>query len=98
MRTLACFAALRGLWAVLIHANVRFPLPRLPRGVAGRAGADHGQDARDSGNYSNVSSRMDAIFATFHGPEYEPMPRSYLGLLTHPFRGRPADPPNAAGD
>ena len=27
IESLACFAAFRGLWAIYIHANVRFPLP-----------------------------------------------------------------------
>src|SRR5688500_3761966 len=38
---LAYFAAFRGLWAILLHANVRFPLPAPLRVLIGATGLHH---------------------------------------------------------
>jgi sterol desaturase/sphingolipid hydroxylase (fatty acid hydroxylase superfamily) len=96
---LAQFAAFRGLWAILIHANVRLPLGplRVLLGAPELHRWHHDRD-RDAGNYANVSPVMDILFGTYHRPDAEPdafgvsepMPRSYLGQLLHPFRRRRA--------
>ena len=99
--TLAWFAAFRGLWAVFIHANVRLPIGPL-RMLIGAPELHHWHHDRDrdreAGNYANISPLMDWIFGTYrcpdHEPEHfgihEPIPRSYLGQMIHPFlpRGR----------
>jgi sterol desaturase/sphingolipid hydroxylase (fatty acid hydroxylase superfamily) len=97
---LAYFAAFRGLWAIFIHANVRFPLPRVMRVLLGAPELHHWHHDRDrdrdAGNYANVSPLMDVIFGTYHCPDAEPravgcdepMPPTYLGQLLHPFRRR----------
>jgi sterol desaturase/sphingolipid hydroxylase (fatty acid hydroxylase superfamily) len=98
VRSLAYFAAFRGLWAVFIHANVRFPLPRPIRVVLGAPELHHWHHDRDrdSGNYANVSPLMDIVFRTYHCPDAEPksfglnevMPNTYLGQMLHPFGRR----------
>jgi sterol desaturase/sphingolipid hydroxylase (fatty acid hydroxylase superfamily) len=102
---LAYFAAFRGLWAIFIHANVRFPLPRLMRVLIGAPELHHWHHDRDrdAGNYANVSPLMDIHFRTYHCPDTEPqhlgvnepMPPSYFGQLFHPFRRRTPHPDNA---
>jgi sterol desaturase/sphingolipid hydroxylase (fatty acid hydroxylase superfamily) len=55
----------------------------------------HDRD-RDAGNYANISPLMDWMFGTYrcpdHEPEHfgirEPIPRSYLGQMVHPFLPR----------
>jgi sterol desaturase/sphingolipid hydroxylase (fatty acid hydroxylase superfamily) len=100
IKALAYFAAFRGLWAVFIHANVRFPLPRPMRLLLGAPELHHWHHDRDrdSGNYANVSPLMDVMFGTYHCPDHEPaavglrepIPPSFLGQLAHPFRRRRA--------
>jgi sterol desaturase/sphingolipid hydroxylase (fatty acid hydroxylase superfamily) len=54
----------------------------------------HHARERDSGNYANISPLMDLIFGTYRCPDdepeafgvREPMPRTYLGQMLHPFR------------
>jgi sterol desaturase/sphingolipid hydroxylase (fatty acid hydroxylase superfamily) len=94
---LAQFAAFRGLWAILIHSNVRIPLGplRVLLGAPELHHWHHDRD-RDAGNYANVSPLMDILFGTYRRPGaepeafgvQEPIPRSYLGQLLHPFRRR----------
>lgn len=93
-QALAMLAAFRGLWAVFIHANVRLPIGPL-RMLLGAPELHHWHHdrSRDAGNYANVSPLMDIMFGTYrcpdHEPEsfgvHEPMPKSYLGQLIHPF-------------
>lgn len=95
LRTLALFAAFRGLWAVYIHANVRLPIGPL-RVLIGAPELHHWHHhrTRDSGNYANVSPLMDVLFGTYRCPDHEPpalgtdepVPPSYLGQLAYPFR------------
>ena len=94
LRTLALFAAFRGLWAVYIHANVRLPIGPL-RVLIGAPELHHlyHHRARDSGNYANVSPLMDVLFGTYRCPDHEPpalgtdepVPAGYLGQLAYPF-------------
>ena len=102
VRSLAYFAAFRGLWAIFIHANVRLPIGPL-RMLIGAPELHHWHHdkARDAGNYANISPLMDLLFGTYrcpdHEPEafgiHEPISRNYIGQLLHPFRRRsePAD-------
>ena len=103
---LAYFAAFRGLWAILIHANVRFPLPGSLRVLIGAPELHHWHHDRDrdAGNYANVSPLMDVLFRTYHCPDHEPeslgvnepVSKSYLGQLLHPFRRRRRDAVHSA--
>jgi sterol desaturase/sphingolipid hydroxylase (fatty acid hydroxylase superfamily) len=97
LETLAAFAAFRGLWAVFIHSNVRLPVGPL-RVLLGAPELHHWHHDRSrfAGNYANVSPLMDKLFGTYHCPDHEPhsfgieepMPKSYLGQLLHPFTSR----------
>ena len=108
IQSLAYFAAFRGLWAILIHANVRFPLPGVVRVLIGGPELHHWHHDRDRdfGNYANVSPLMDVLFGTYHCPGdepiatgiAEPMPPGYLGQLLHPFRKRRLRRPGSATD
>jgi sterol desaturase/sphingolipid hydroxylase (fatty acid hydroxylase superfamily) len=95
LETLAGLLAFRGLWAIYIHANVRLPIGRL-RLLIGAPELHHWHHSRerDAGNYANISPLMDFIFGTYRCPSHEPealgvsepMPKTYLGQLLHPFR------------
>ncbi len=97
LEMLAGFFAFRGLWAVYIHSNVRLPLGPL-RVLIGAPELHHWHHDRDrdAGNYANLSPLMDVIFGTYRHPGHEPeafgikepISRSYLGQLWHPFHRR----------
>ena len=97
VRSLALFAAFRGLWAVFIHANVRLPIGPL-RILIGAPELHHWHHHRDrnAGNYANVSPLMDVVFGTYRCPDHEPpelgaseqTPSNYLGQLVYPFARR----------
>jgi sterol desaturase/sphingolipid hydroxylase (fatty acid hydroxylase superfamily) len=101
LETIAGFIAFRGLWAIYIHSNVRLPLGPL-RVLIGAPELHHWHHdkARDAGNYANISPLMDVIFGTYRCPDHEPpafgihepISRSYLGQLLHPFRRRNRPP------
>jgi sterol desaturase/sphingolipid hydroxylase (fatty acid hydroxylase superfamily) len=94
LETLAGFLAFRGIWAIYIHSNVKLPLGPL-RMLIGAPELHHWHHAKErfAGNYGNVSPLMDIIFGTYRHPGHEPtelgvtepMPRSYLGHMAHPF-------------
>lgn len=94
LESLAAFAAFRGLWAVFIHSNVRLPIGPL-RMLIGAPELHHWHHDRSrfAGNYGNLSPLMDLLFGTYQCPDREPesfgvnepMPKSYLGQLLHPF-------------
>ena len=98
IQSLAYFAAFRGLWAILIHANVRFPLPPALRIVFGAPELHHWHHdrSRDSGNYANVSPLIDLLFGTYHCPPQEPeafgtvepIPQTYFRQMIYPFQKR----------
>lgn len=98
LETLAGLLAFRGLWAIYIHSNVRLPLGPL-RCLIGAPELHHWHHdkARDAGNYANISPLMDILFGTYRCPDHEPaafgvhepMPKSYLGQMLHPFRRPP---------
>lgn len=106
LEMLAGLLAFRGLWAIYIHSNVRLSIGPL-RWFIGAPELHHWHHdkARDAGNYANISPLMDLLFGTYrcpdHEPEafgvHEPMPKSYLGQLLHPFR-RPAKSEKSVND
>ncbi len=97
LETLAGLLAFRGLWAIYIHSNVRLPLGPL-RVLVGAPELHHWHHSREreSGNYANLSPLMDIIFGTYRCPDHEPeslgvgepMPKTYLGQMWHPFRSK----------
>ena len=97
LSTLAGLIAFRGIWAIYIHSNVRLPLGPL-RMLIGAPELHHWHHDRDraAGNYANISPLMDLIFGTYRCPDHEPeafgieepIARSYLGQMLHPFRRR----------
>ena len=103
--TLAGLIAFRGIWAIYIHSNVRLPIGPL-RVLIGAPELHHWHHDRDreAGNYANVSPLMDVLFGTYRCPDHEPaafgihepIAKSYLGQLLHPFRPRRAPAPNRA--
>jgi sterol desaturase/sphingolipid hydroxylase (fatty acid hydroxylase superfamily) len=107
LETIAGMLAFRGLWAIYIHSNVRLPLGPL-RALVGAPELHHWHHSRerDAGNYANISPLMDLLFGTYRCPPHEPdafgvsepLPKSYLGQLLHPFKAlqkRSANTPNS---
>jgi sterol desaturase/sphingolipid hydroxylase (fatty acid hydroxylase superfamily) len=100
IETLAGLIAFRGIWAIYIHSNVRLKLGPL-RALVGSPELHHWHHDRDrdAGNYANLSPLMDVIFGTYrcpdHEPEHfgieEPIAKSYLGQMAHPFATRRAE-------
>jgi sterol desaturase/sphingolipid hydroxylase (fatty acid hydroxylase superfamily) len=101
LEILAGFLAFRGMWAIYIHSNVRLPIGPL-RALIGAPELHHWHHdkARDAGNYANISPLMDLAFGTYrcpdHEPEafgiHEPISRTYVGQLLHPFLPRRRKP------
>jgi sterol desaturase/sphingolipid hydroxylase (fatty acid hydroxylase superfamily) len=101
LETLAGLLAFRGIWAIYIHSNVRLPIGPL-RLLIGAPELHHWHHCREreAGNYANISPLMDLLFGTYRCPAdepesfgvNEPMARSYLGQMIHPFR-RPRSKP-----
>jgi len=97
LETIAGLLAFRGLWAIYIHSNVRLPIGPL-RMFIGAPELHHWHHSREreAGNYANISPLMDLLFGTYRCPTREPdalgvtdpLPRSYLGQMLHPFRRR----------
>lgn len=99
LELLAGFAVFRGMWAVLVHANVRLPLGPL-RVLLGAPELHHWHHARVEDtrhNFANVAPWLDVLFGTYHCPEgdeayalglTEPSPRGYLALLAAPLLPR----------
>ena len=97
LETLAGLLAFRGIWAIYIHSNIRLPIGPL-RFLIGAPELHHWHHSRerDAGNYANISPLMDLIFGTYRCPAQEPecfgvnepMPKTYLGHMLHPFRHR----------
>lgn len=101
LETLAGFLAFRGLWAIYIHSNVRLPLGPLRIFIgAPELHHWHHDRARNAGNYANISPLMDILFGTYRCPDHEPeafgisepIQRSYLGQLIHPFKPTTSPP------
>ena len=94
LETIAGVIAFRGIWAIYIHSNVRFPLGPL-RILIGAPELHHWHHdlERDAGNYANISPLMDIIFGTYVCPDHEPekfgikedFPKNYVGQLVAPL-------------
>ncbi|HLG03303.1 MAG TPA: sterol desaturase family protein [Bacteroidia bacterium] len=94
LETIAGFIAFRGIWAIYIHSNVRFPLKPL-RWLIGAPELHHWHHDknRDAGNYANISPLMDIIFGTYTCPDHEPesfgihetFPKNYAGQILRPL-------------
>ena len=101
METLAAVIALRSMWGIFIHSNVRLPLGPL-RVLLGSPQLHHWHHARlrsTTQNFANLAPWVDVVFGTYHHPKAgeaypigltEPFPKSWLGQLLHPLRVRPA--------
>jgi sterol desaturase/sphingolipid hydroxylase (fatty acid hydroxylase superfamily) len=97
LRALGALAIFRGLWATLIHSNVRLPLGPL-KYVLGAPELHHWHHARverTRHNFGNLAPYLDLLFGTYHCPSqdedyalgvHEEQPSSYLQQLIHPFR------------
>jgi len=92
---IAWLVALRGMWAIFVHSNVRLPLGPL-RVLLGAPELHHWHHLRGGRvqNFANLAPWTDLLFGTYHhprGPEAwplgtdPPLPTSYLGMLTQPL-------------
>jgi sterol desaturase/sphingolipid hydroxylase (fatty acid hydroxylase superfamily) len=94
LETIAGFIAFRGIWAIYIHSNVRFPIGPL-RWFIGAPELHHWHHAKDqhAGNYANISPLMDIVFGTYTCPPREPkelgidetFPKNYAGQMIWPL-------------
>jgi sterol desaturase/sphingolipid hydroxylase (fatty acid hydroxylase superfamily) len=97
IETLTGLIAFRGIWAIYIHSNVRFPIGplRMLIGAPELHHWHHDRD-RDAGNYANISPLMDLLFGTYRCPDHEPerfginepTPTTYLGYMIRPLLPR----------
>jgi len=105
---IAPFLVFRGIWAVLVHANVRLPLgpAKWLLGAPELHHWHHARVARTTHNFANLAPWLDVLFGTHHDPGRDAVyalgadvpPRTYLGHLVAPFvrSGRRATVPAAA--
>ena len=98
LQILAPVAVLRGMWAIVLHANVRLPLGPL-RVLLGAPELHHWHHARDvttTHNFANLAPWLDWLFGTYHCPDLSdeeryplglpvPWPRGWLAQLLRPF-------------
>lgn len=95
------------LWAIFLHANVRFRFPRLERFLATPA-FHHWHHANDAEarhcNFAGLFPFVDRLFGTLHLPKDEwpqsygtddVVPDGYLEQLRYPVRASP--PPSSSG-
>jgi sterol desaturase/sphingolipid hydroxylase (fatty acid hydroxylase superfamily) len=92
---IAPFLVFRGIWAVLVHANVRLPLGPL-KWLLGAPELHHWHHARvprTAHNFANLAPWLDVVFGTHHDPGRDAVfplgadvpSRSYLGHMLAPF-------------
>lgn len=94
LETLAFLVVFRGIWAIYIHSNIRFPIGPI-RMLIGAPELHHWHHDknRDAGNYANISPLMDWIFGTYTCPDHEPesfgikedFPKNYVGQMLAPL-------------
>ena len=97
LESISMIVAFRGLWAIYIHSNVRFPIGPLKK-LIGSPELHHWHHdvERDRGNYANISPLMDILFGTYVCPDHEPqtfgiaedVPTTYLGQMVEPLLPR----------
>jgi sterol desaturase/sphingolipid hydroxylase (fatty acid hydroxylase superfamily) len=96
VQMLAPLIALRGMWAIFVHSNVRLPLGplRILLGAPELHHWHHARVGRTRHNFANVAPFIDVIFGTHHLPEgpesyplglEEPWPKGYAAQLVRPF-------------
>ena len=97
-------AALRGMWAIFVHSNVRIPLGPL-RVILGAPELHHWHHLRRvrAENSANLAPWTDLLFGTYHCPDggeedwplgvEEAVPRGYWGMLGWPLRDSTVRPP-----
>jgi len=107
VKVLGGAVVLLGLWAVFLHANVRFTFGPL-RWVVATPEFHHWHHAKDEtahdANYAGLFPWIDAIFGTLHLPRERPralgveppVPQGYWAQLTSPLRPPPATDGGAA--
>jgi sterol desaturase/sphingolipid hydroxylase (fatty acid hydroxylase superfamily) len=92
------FLVFRGVWAVLVHANVRIPLGPF-KWLLGAPQLHHWHHARvprTTHNFANLAPFIDVVFRTHHDPGPDAVyamgadvpPRSYVGHLLAPLLPR----------
>jgi sterol desaturase/sphingolipid hydroxylase (fatty acid hydroxylase superfamily) len=97
VQTLAPLIALRGMWAIFVHSNVRLPLGplRMLLGAPELHHWHHARVGRTKHNFANVAPFIDFIFGTHHCPQGlecyplglgERWPQGYAAQLFHPFK------------
>jgi sterol desaturase/sphingolipid hydroxylase (fatty acid hydroxylase superfamily) len=94
LNAISGFIAFRGIWAVYIHSNVRFPIGPI-RMLIGAPELHHWHHDMDknAGNYANISPLMDILFGTYKCPDHEPeqfgiaedFPTDWLSQMLHPI-------------
>jgi len=97
-QTFGAYLIVSTLWAIFIHANVRFTFGPLAWLVSTPA-YHHWHHTNDAGqinhNYAGQLPALDMLFGTFHRPDHgwpatygidPPVPGSYLGQLAWSFR------------
>lgn len=97
LESISMIVAFRGIWAIYIHSNVRFPIGPLKK-LIGSPELHHWHHdvERDRGNYANISPLMDIVFGTYVCPDHEPqtfgiaedVPTTYLGQIVEPLLPR----------
>ncbi|HEX8701130.1 MAG TPA: sterol desaturase family protein [Myxococcaceae bacterium] len=97
LAALGMMGAFRGMWAILIHSNVRMPLGPLGFffGAPEMHHWHHARVEQTRHNFANLAPYMDWIFGTYHRPTGEerwalglpePWPSGYLAQLVLPLR------------
>jgi sterol desaturase/sphingolipid hydroxylase (fatty acid hydroxylase superfamily) len=99
--TFGAYLAVSTLWAIFIHANVRFGFGPL-RWLVATPAYHHWHHSNDPGainhNYAGQLPLLDLVFGTFHLPKGrwpatygidDPVPETYLAQLGWSFRRRP---------
>jgi sterol desaturase/sphingolipid hydroxylase (fatty acid hydroxylase superfamily) len=105
--TLMALIAFRDIWALYLHSNVRLPIGplRILIGAPELHHWHHGTN-REVGNYANNSPLIDMLFGTYLCPDREPeamglnepIRRSYLGYMLHPFMAENRRQPDSGSE
>jgi sterol desaturase/sphingolipid hydroxylase (fatty acid hydroxylase superfamily) len=98
LRGIAAIVIFRGIWAIYIHSNIRFPIGPL-KALIGAPELHHWHHDLDrrAGNYANLSPLMDILFKTYKCPPNEPeqfgvkenLPQNFFAHMVYPFLPKP---------